>query len=109
MKRIHGSPLKMIEEGNENENGDDEDSNIHSHGRRLSENDPADIDDDYRDEDDQRASKPNDRLSPDEHARATAAAVAHINGTSEYISFDPFPAFSLDIRAIFRRHTRANC
>lgn len=81
----------MIEEEAENENGDDDDNVGHSerlHEHRLSDHEPVNIEDDYHDHD--RASKLSDRLSPDEQARVAAAAVAHINGTSEYISFDSF-------------------
>lgn len=56
------------------------------HDHSMSEHETADIDDDYIDHD--RSTKLSERLSPDEQARVTAAAVAHINGTSEYISFN---------------------
>lgn len=71
-------PLNLVD-GEHDEDDDVDDSRV---GRDYDEIDEDDQDDEM---DDQR--KIEDRLSPDQHAKATAAAVAHISGTSEYISF----------------------
>lgn len=77
-QRANSLPLNLVD-GEHDEDDDAEDSHA---GRDYDEMDEDDHDDDMEDQ-----RKIDDRLSPDQHAKATAAAVAHISGTSEYISF----------------------
>lgn len=77
-QRANVLPLNLVD--GEHDDDDDVDDSRARH-------EYDEIDEDDRDDDMEDHRKIDDRLSPDQHAKATAAAVAHISGTSEYISF----------------------
>lgn len=77
-QRANVLPLNLVD-GDHDDDDDVDDSRAR--------HDYDEIDEDDRDDDMEDHQKIDDRLSPDQHAKATAAAVAHISGTSEYISF----------------------
>lgn len=77
-------PLNLVD-GERDDDDDDDDEDAAESNR--AERDYDEIDEDDHDDELSNQQKIDDRLSPDEHAKATAAAVAHISGTSEYISF----------------------
>lgn len=109
IKRGNSSPLNLVD-GEREENDDEEDEGVDEEGSHIdgasqcNENDGVDEYDDD-DEDEQRHSVKDNNIASvtsnllnsqsiavaaaelQEHAKA-AAAVAHINGTSEYISFE---------------------
>lgn len=97
MKHDNLLPLNLVDGEH------DEDERIDNIVDERDNDEDEDGDDDGDDEDDdidgdQRTNKSNERLSPEldeQHAKVTAAAVAHINGTSEYISFKKFFSFNI--------------
>lgn len=88
--RLNSLPLNLVD-GERDEDDDGEDNRLRRDYDEIDENDQE-----MDDMDDQQ--KTDDRLSPDQRAKATAAAVAHISGTSEYISFAFIHIHNITIR-----------
>lgn len=98
-QRANSLPLNLVD-GEHDDDDDVDDSHVGCDYDEIDEDDH-----DMEDMEDQR--KIEDRLSPDQHAKATAAAVAHISGTSEYISF-AFIFFCWIFRRLFALHFSQN-